>query len=155
MFDELILALPKHISGGEGTICFKVLDEAGYEIVPKNQTVQAIDILSSTEDRLSTEGKPRLIAHLRKERASGLAQAKKGWFLRTHGCLTCEKCGMDLVEVYGGLHRTACIEVHHQSAQVENMVEAHQTKLEDLQYLCANCPRVEHRLLKMALDYAG
>lgn len=36
--------LPKHFSGGEGTICFKVLDEAGYDIVPKNQPVQAIDI---------------------------------------------------------------------------------------------------------------
>ena len=144
--------LPKHFSGGEGTICFKVLDEAGYDIVPKNQTVQAIDIPPSTEDRLWTEGKPRLIAHLRRERASGLAQAKKDWFLRTHGRLTCEKCGMDPVEVYGGLHGTACIEVHHQAVQVENMAEAHQTKLEDLQCLCANCHRVEHRLLKQRSD---
>jgi hypothetical protein len=82
--------LPKHFSGGTGTICFKALNEAGYDIVPKNQTVHAIDIPPSTEDRLWTEGKPRLIAHLRKERASGLAQAKKDWFLRTHGRLVYE-----------------------------------------------------------------
>jgi hypothetical protein len=144
--------LPKHFSGGEGTICFKVLDEAGYDIVPKNQSVQAIDIPASTEDRLWTEGKPRLVAHLQRERASGLAQAKKDWFLRTHGRLTCEKCGMDPVEVYGGLHGTACIEVHHQAVQVENMAEAHQTRLEDLQCLCANCHRVEHRFLKQGSD---
>lgn len=144
--------LPKHFSGGEGTICFKVLDEAGYDIVPKNQTVQVIDIPVSTEDRLWTEGKPRLIAHLRRERASGLAQAKKELFLRTHGHLTCEHCGIDPVQVYGGLHGAACIEVHHQAVQVENMAEAHQTKLEDLQCLCANCHRVEHRLLKQRSD---
>ena len=46
----------------------------------------------------------------------------------------------------------ACIEVHHQAVQVENMAEAHQTKLEDLQCLCANCHRVEHRLLKQRSD---
>jgi hypothetical protein len=144
--------LPKHFSGGEGTICFKVLDETGYDIVPKNQTVQTIDIPPTAEDRLWTEGKPRLIAHLRRERASGLAQAKKDWFLRTHGRLTCEKCGMDPVDVYGGLHGTSCIEVHHQAVQVENMAEAHQTRLDDLQCLCANCHRVEHRLLKQKTD---
>jgi hypothetical protein len=140
--------LPKHFSGGKGTICFRVLERAGFTIVPKNENVQPNDIPISSEDRQWTEGKPRLIAHLRKERASGLAHAKRDWFLRTHGRLTCEKCEMDPVEVYGGLHGTACIEVHHQTVQVENMAEAHQTKLEDLQCLCANCHRVEHRLLK-------
>jgi len=136
--------LPKHFSGGEGTVCFEVLNGAGYDIVLKNETVQPSDIPVSSEDRLWTEGKPRLIAHLRKERASGLAQAKKDWFIRTYGRLICEKCRMDPVEVYGGSHGAACIEVHHQSVQVENMAEAHQTKLEDLQCLCANCHRIEH-----------
>ena len=140
--------LPKHFSGGKGTVCFRVLARAGFTIVPKNENVQPIEVPISPEDRQWTEGLPRLIAHLRKERASGLAQAKKDWFLRTYARLTCEKCGMDPVEVYSGLHGTACIEVHHQAVQVENMAEAHQTKLEDLQCLCANCHRVEHRLLK-------
>ena len=62
---------------------------------------------------------------------------------------------MDPVEAYGGLHGTACIEVHHHAVQVEDMPEAHKTKLEDLQWLCANCHRVEHRLLKIALENEG
>jgi hypothetical protein len=144
--------LPKHFSGGTGTICFRVLGRAGFSIVPKNEDVQPIDLPSSSEDRQWTEGKPRLIAHLRKERASGLAQAKKDWFFRTHGRLICERCCMDPVDVYGGPHGTACIEVHHHAVQVEQMAGAHQTKLEDLQCLCANCHRVEHRLLKLALE---
>src|SRR5215471_9882433 len=50
-----------------------------------------------------------VITHLRKERASGLAQAKKDWFVRTHGRLLCERCGMDPIKMYGGLHGAACI----------------------------------------------
>lgn len=144
--------LPKHFSGGKETTCFRVLERAGLTIVPKNKDVQLIDVPASLEDRQWTEGKPRLIAHLRKERASGLAQAKKDWFVRIYGRLTCERCGMDPVEIYGGLHGTACIEVHHYSVQVGDMAEAHQTRLEDLQCLCANCHRVEHKLLKLTLE---
>ena len=91
----------------------------------------------SSEDRQWTEGKPRLITHLRKERASGLAQAKKDWFVRTHGRLLCKRCGMDPIEVYYGEHGAACIEVHHHVVRVEEMAEANQTRLEDLQCLCA------------------
>jgi 5-methylcytosine-specific restriction protein A len=143
--------LPKHFRGGKGTTSFRVLERAGFTIVPKNENAPLIDVLASSEDRQWTEGKPRLIAHLRKERASGLAQAKKDWFVRTHGRLTCERCDMDPVEICGGQHGTACIEVHHHVLRVEDMAEAHQTRLEDLQCLCANCHRVEHRLLKLAL----
>jgi 5-methylcytosine-specific restriction protein A len=142
--------LPKHFSGGTGTTCFRVLEHAGFSIVPKGEALQAVVLPASSEDRQWTEGKPRLIAHLRKERASGLAQAKKDCFVRTHGKLRCERCGMDPLEVYGE-HGTVCIEVHHHAVHVEDMTETHQTKLEDLQCLCANCHRVVHRLLKLAL----
>jgi 5-methylcytosine-specific restriction protein A len=59
---------------------------------------------------------------------------------------------MDPVEVYGGPHGSACIEVHHHAVHLEDMAEAHQTRLEDLQCLCGNCHRVEHKLLKLALE---
>jgi len=144
--------LPKHFSGGRGTICFRILEGAGFTIVSKDEESHPIDIPTSPEDRLWTEGKPRLVAHLRKERASGLAQAKKDWFERIHGRLFCEECGMDAVEVYDGPHGAACIEVHHKSVQVQDMVDGQKTKLEDLQCLCANCHRVAHRLLKLELE---
>jgi 5-methylcytosine-specific restriction protein A len=143
---------PKHFSGGIGTPCFRVLQAAGFTIVPKDEAVPTISIPTSEEDREWTEGKSKLVAHLRKERASGLAQAKKDQFVRLHGRLTCERCGMDPVEVYGGPHGVACIEVHHHSVQVENMIETHRTKLEDLKCLCANCHRVVHRFLKLEIN---
>lgn len=125
---------------------------AGFTVVPKNEAAPTINIPTSEEDREWTEGKSKLVAHLRKERATGLAQAKKDQSIRLHGRLMCERCGMDPVQVYGGPHGVACIEVHHHSVQVENMAETHRTKLEDLKCLCANCHRVVHRLLKLEID---
>ncbi len=144
--------LPKHFAGGRGTTCFRMLENAGFMIVSKDEQTQSIEIPVSPDDRLWTEGKPRLVAHLRKERASGLAQAKKHWFARKHGKLFCERCGLDPVMAYNGSHGDACIEVHHHAVHVEDMLEGHKTKLEDLQCLCANCHRVAHRLLKLELE---
>lgn len=143
---------PKHFSAGLGTPCFRVLEAAGYKIVSKDETVPTPSIPYSDEDREWAEGKPKLAAHLRRERASGLAQAKKDQFVRLHSRLTCERCGMDPVEVYGLPEGAACMEVHHHSVQVEEMSETHRTRLEDLKCLCANCHRVVHRLLKLGIN---
>jgi len=95
-----------------------------------------------------TEGKPRLVTHVRKERGAGLAKAKKAEFRRLHGKLICERCGTDPVVEYQSEHGEACIEVHHNTVQVQDMDEGHMTTLEDRQCLCANCHRFVHRLLK-------
>jgi hypothetical protein len=144
--------LPKHFSGGLGSTCFRMLNEAGFTILPKDEDTQPAEFPASPDDRLWAEGKPYLVAHLRRERASGLAQAKRDWFLRAHGRLFCERCGMDPVTTYDGPHGNACIEVHHNAVHVEEMLEGHRSKLEDLQCLCANCHRVAHRLLRIRLQ---
>jgi predicted HNH restriction endonuclease len=127
------------------------LEDAGYNIVPKGAHAPSIDVPTSDEDREWTEGKPKLVSHLRRARASGLAQAKKDKLKRQYGRLFCERCELDPVIAYGGLHGEACIEVHHSATHVEHMSETHITRLEDLECLCANCHRVEHRLLKQSL----
>lgn len=143
---------PRHFTGGQGTPCFRTLEAAGFTIVPKGEAVPLSNIPVLQEDREWTEGKPKLVSHLMKERASGLAQAKKANFVRLHGRLICERCRMDPVAAYGGQHGLACIEVHHHSVQVEDMIEAHRTRLEDLQCLCANCHRVVHKLLALSQE---
>jgi hypothetical protein len=144
---------PKHFTGGLGTVCFKLLEDAGYDIVPKGTNAYNIEVPISDKDQRWTEGRPRLVSHLRRERASGLAQAKRDSFKRQHGQLRCERCGLDPVSAYGGLHGEACIEVHHSAIHVEDMGGTHVTRLEDLQCLCANCYRVVHRLLKQSLAF--
>lgn len=138
--------LPEHFSAGVGTPCFRLLAEAGFPVVPKGETT-VYEVSFTNEDRVWTEGRPKLVQHLKKERGAGLSAAKKAAFVRENGRLFCEKCGLDPVKTYGE-HGAACIEVHHHVTEVANMGEGHETKLDDLQCLCANCHRVVHRELK-------
>jgi hypothetical protein len=142
---------PEHFSGGLTTPCFRVLEAAGFAIVPKGAAAPLDDVAVSPDDRDWAEGRPRLVRHLKRERATGLAKAKKEAFRREHGRLFCERCKMDPVVAFGGEHGEASIEVHHRETQVQDMGEAHRTRLEELECLCANCHRVVHRLLKLEL----
>lgn len=102
-----------------------------------------------TLDREWREGGTKLKSHLKRERAPGLAKAKKAQYRRTHGRLTCENCGLDPVTCYGTEEAETCIEVHHSTMQVSQMSEGHKTTLNDLQCLCANCHRLAHRTVRV------
>lgn len=141
---------PRHFTAGVDSTCFEVLEGAGFMIVPKGEPTPAPDPQLSNEDRVWAEGNVKLTKHLRKERASGLAKAKKAQFRGEHGYLFCERCQLDPIEIYGEAGE-ACIEVHHHTVQVFEMSESHRTELKDLQCLCANCHRVVHRLLKQEI----
>lgn len=140
--------LPGHFTGGVGTLCFRILQEAGFQIVPKEAepVEQAAPI--SDEDREWIEGRPKLISHLRRERAPGLAKAKREAFLREHKRLYCERCELDPVVAFGSAHGLSCIEVHHRNTQVKDMKDEHSSKLEDLMCVCANCHRIIHSELR-------
>jgi hypothetical protein len=138
---------PEHFTGGLGTPCFDILIQAGYSIVPKNQIQGDPDLLSADE-KVWSEGHPRLVTHIKRERGRGLAAAKKAAFIREHGKLFCERCDMDPFNVFGDMDGYACIEVHHKDTTVSQMNSGHQTRLEDLQCLCANCHRYLHRTMK-------
>jgi predicted HNH restriction endonuclease len=97
------------------------------------------------------EGRPELVLHLKRERANGLSQAKKTAFLREHGKLFCEMCLFDPVAAYKDEAAKACIEVHHRAVAISEMASGHKTKLNDLQCLCANCHRLVHANLKVAV----
>lgn len=144
-------AKPKHFTGGVNTPCFRAITAAGYQIVPKGEKVM-VAATQELADQEWSEGSATLRKHLRRERAPGLREAKKAEFRRTHdGRLFCQRCQDDFVAQYGP-HADACIEVHHRSVHVAEMQEGHKTRLNDLECLCANCHRVEHRLLKSPAD---
>lgn len=140
--------LPQHFSGGAGSLCFRSIILAGYEIVSRSASSAPQNIPPDPEERTWTEGEPRLITHLRRERGRGLSAAKKAEFTRIHGKLFCERCKVDPKEIYGKDFGDACIEVHHARTLVTNMDGDHITKLEDLQCLCANCHRIVHKELR-------
>jgi hypothetical protein len=140
--------LPKHFSGGEGSACFRLLRNAGFDVVRKDALTTKSEAPAAPEQEW-TEGSSRLVPHWKRERAAGLSKAKKAQYRRLHGKLACERCGFDPVQVFGSELGEACIEVHHAKVQVSEMQPGHITSLEDLQCLCANCHRFIHRQLAL------
>jgi 5-methylcytosine-specific restriction protein A len=64
--------MPKHFSGGNGSACFRILKAAGYAILPKQTDGHPVAPPTVATDEQWTEGKPRLVTHVRKERGVGL-----------------------------------------------------------------------------------
>ena len=94
-------------------------------------------------DLIATEGKQRLVQHLRRERKRSLVEAKKALILRKNGRLACDCCGFDFKVIYGGLGEGFC-EVHHKRPLSQSKAET-KTKLSDMAVVCSNCHRVIHR----------
>lgn len=146
---------PVNFTGGVGTVCFDLLEAAGWQIVRKGALPSAADATMNTEDNGWAEGDARRLTHLRRERHAGVAKAKKAQMRELHGKLYCEECGMDPVVVFGDSGGEACIEVHHRETEVAQMAPGHVTKLTDVECLCANCHRVRHRRIKDAQKAAA
>lgn len=142
---------PVHFTGGVGTVCFELLEAAGYKIVPKDEQIEPVEIPTDTEEKDWAEGQVKLVYHLKRERSPGLSKAKKASFIKKYGRLFCEECGTDPIKTYGDFGE-ACIEVHHDAIHVADMGENHKTTLDQLRCLCANCHRIVHRSLKSRLE---
>lgn len=132
---------PFHFTAGANTFCFQLLERAGYRIVAKGRHSEPLNL--RPEQKELAEGATKLVKHFRRERAPGLAQAKKSLFRKQHGRLFCEGYKLEPSEKYGP-YAGACVEVHHNAIHVAYMKPSHMTTLEQLQCLCANCHRVMH-----------
>lgn len=151
--------LPGHFSAGEGSLCFRILREAGFLVVPKTGTDSPVGRKirrTVDEDLRWSEGDLRAVRHLARERAPSLAQAARDRFRREHGRLFCEICGVDPVAAAGDDAAEACIEVHHPDP-LGGRTGTRTTELRDLMCVCANCHRLIHRRLRRAepLSEAG
>jgi 5-methylcytosine-specific restriction protein A len=136
-------ATPTDFSAGWGEPSFDIVENAGYPIIPKGEVLPPPSI-DPDDERTWAEGSLKRVQHLRRERAPGIAIAKKRRFLEFHGHLFCERCELIPSQSLGPLG-DACIEVHHRKIAVSEMDGETHTRLEDLQCLCANCHRIVHR----------
>lgn len=149
--EALKLALNKEVghrdfSVGIDSICFQTIKASGYDIIAKNENVPSNKVPLAPEDKIWAEGNQKRVSHLKRERQSGLSQAKRAAFIAQHGKLFCERCNLDPVEAFGEFG-TACIEVHH-IVPLSTVDKISNTKLDDLVCLCANCHRIIHRELR-------
>ena len=97
-----------------------------------------------------SEGNPRFVAHLRRERNSTIVKKKRTQVLAATGALCCELCGFDFEKVYGEHGKEFC-EVHHLIPlhKSDGIIE---TKLSDLAIVCSNCHRIIHRASCMPIS---
>jgi 5-methylcytosine-specific restriction protein A len=142
-----IEARPEHFSAGLGTVCFQILEAAGYPIIRKDEGVLGGGMEPVDPDLEAAEGERRLVAHLRRERKPALAAAKRRAMIAQLGYLQCERCRLIPSRTLG-LYGDAVIEVHHAGTQLAEMAAGHTTRLGDLMCLCANCHRLVHREMK-------
>ncbi|ARU62670.1 hypothetical protein CBW65_18080 [Tumebacillus avium] len=97
----------------------------------------------SEDDNSFTEGRKMMRLHLVRERNHKLIALAKENYKRIHGKLICEICRFDFEENYGIVGRDY-IEGHH-IVPMSELSEDHQTKVEDIALVCANCHRMLHR----------
>jgi 5-methylcytosine-specific restriction protein A len=95
-----------------------------------------------TMDISASEGRRRLVLHLRIERNRQLIETKKENVRRTLGTLACEVCQFDFEKIYGLLGEGFC-EVHHRRP-LSRALGKRVTSLKDLAVVCSNCHRMLH-----------
>ncbi|MBN9437154.1 HNH endonuclease [Bosea sp. (in: a-proteobacteria)] len=135
-------ARPTDFSAGWRQPCFDIIQDAGYDILAKDDSSSFADSQIDDEDSW-TEGHSKLGQHRRRERKPGRARLKKRRFIEEHGYLFCERCRLVPTPELGPFG-DACIEVHH-TVSVAEMDGKRPIRLRDLQCLCANCHRIVHR----------
>lgn len=142
------LIIPRAVKGGIGQSNVWFADKEESQAIVERVILlinkAATPVLPDVDQTQSIlEGNPRLVAHLRRERNSGIVKAKKDAVLRALGKLCCEACGFDFKEVYGEIGDGFC-EVHHLRplSTADGLVK---TELRDLAIVCSNCHRIIHR----------
>lgn len=83
--------------------------------------------------------------HKYKERNKSIILKKKAVYLSKYGNLECELCGFDFEKTYGSIGK-GFIECHHK-LPISTLDTETITNLDDLQLLCSNCHRMEHKKL--------
>lgn len=150
-------AFPAHFSAGWSQPSFELLQAAGYAIVPKGEPVAGDKVPApgtpplpgEDDDRRWVEGRPKRVAHLRRERAPGLARDKKAAVLAATGKLVCEECGFEPALRHGPAFLDAGLDVHHK-VPLADLPAGTETALADVALLCATCHRIEHRKIALA-----
>jgi len=89
------------------------------------------------------EGGMRFYQHMIRERQRGIKEAKRNQFIKEHGKLYCEACGLDTKKIYPDGYDDL-YEVHHR-IPLSEVIGVVETRLDDLAILCPTCHRAIHR----------
>ena len=141
------------LTSNQGEQIYRIVLQFNPKLAPIWQDVDVSEYIESPAPAIESalEGHLELITHLRRERNSLLARAKKAAVLQEAGRLACEACGFDFAATYGRVGFGFC-EVHHEKP-LAALKRARKYELRDLKILCSNCHRIIHKtspILKVA-----
>ncbi|WP_294291331.1 HNH endonuclease [uncultured Sphingomonas sp.] len=156
-----IEAFPAHFSAGWSQPCFRLIQEAGFQIVAKQEATanspvaSTNDLPADMDERAWVEGNPTIATHLRTERRRDprAAAAKRRQVRAANGGrLACENgaCSVDWYSTFPPAIAESVFEIHH-TTPVAAMRPGHQTVVAELVCLCASCHRAEHRRMSLGL----
>ena len=94
------------------------------------------------EEVYGVEGRILTRIHVYKERDRGFVRRTKNHYRNLRGRLTCECCGLDPINVYGGAGER-CLEAHHK-IPIEELQPDSITSVNDMAIVCATCHRIIH-----------
>jgi len=128
---------PYHFKGGLKSLCFRILQDNGFEIVSKSSFVPLAEEIDEEETHI--EGAATTVLVNRYERDSK-ARAK---CIKHPGC-KCQVCDFDFEAVYGPIGE-GYIHVHH-LVLISSIGEAYVVDpINDLKPVCPNCHAMLHR----------
>ena len=131
------LLTPAHFSAGIGKKCFRILEENGFPIVPKDDISTLAEEVNDKD--VYFEGSVKTIKVNRYERD----KKARDKCIEYYG-LKCQVCDFDFYEKYGELG-VGFIHVHHEipisSIQREYIVDP----IKDLKPVCPNCHAMLHK----------
>lgn len=114
---------------------------------PKSVTSKIDTVLPDIDSEVS-EGNPKLVSHLKRERSRAIIKRKRQEVLARTGKLVCEACSFDFQAFYGRIGEEFC-EVHHLKRLADVKSGTVTTSLKDLVIVCSNCHRMLHRGIPM------
>lgn len=139
---ETAIDLLKNSTVDDYTMIINMLERAVSGTNPSMSKKESIYEYLSGETEFF-EGKEEYRLHKIRERDPNLVKTAKQAFIKKHGSLYCEVCGVNFEKSYGERGR-GFIEVHH-TKPIAEMKEGEVTKVEDVAMLCSNCHRMIHR----------
>ncbi|MBT2785492.1 MULTISPECIES: HNH endonuclease [unclassified Halomonas] len=148
--EERDFLIPRRVKGGIGqsNVWYADKPESAALVADVIKYIQSGTRTSRLPDvdteTTASEGNPRLVAHLRRERSPSLVEKKKKSVLAANGKLCCEACEFDFEATYGKSGYGFC-EVHHLKP-ISQMDKGEVTTLADLAVVCSNCHRIIHRI---------
>lgn len=131
------------------TPLYRLLPMTATEYAALTKTALSTDIANLVDfddDTSFPEGAEVESLHRHRERSKELVKLAKEAFVRRHGTLHCEACGMEPAKYFKNASLSGKIIEAHHNVRIADAAHSIQTRIKDLSMLCPSCHRAIHSM---------